>query len=172
MSNLLKNLQEENQMEKQKITDRIQLLNDGRAHYLEYLRNLTPQIIIFTILILMTTKLDFTRFDLNNWASTSLFYFLLGSFILAVYANCTIFWGRCFDGLYEWRSELHLSLNTQGIKGFRRFFAILNAFRKEKSIETIEAMIIFFFFQVAPAIVIYMAITSATSIWLNTHHAG
>lgn len=60
-------------MAKIKVTERIQLLNGGRSHYLEFLRNLTPQIVLFSIVLLLGHNLDFTRFDPDNWVATALF---------------------------------------------------------------------------------------------------
>lgn len=159
-------------MEKKKITDRLQLLNDGRTHYLEFLRNLTPQSILFSIALLVMVKLDFTRFDLSNWLQTSLFFVLLGSFALAFYANSTIFYQRCFADLYRWHTELFESMNTQGLKGHHRFLATIRAFWNERFVETLEVIVVFWFFQIALAIVIVTAWHSASNIWQSTHHAA
>lgn len=42
------------------------LLNAGRATFLEFLRNLTPQALILSIAIIAGMKLDFTRINLSN----------------------------------------------------------------------------------------------------------
>lgn len=159
-------------MQKQKLTDRLQLLNGGRAHYLEFLRNLTPQIILFSITLLIGARLDFSRFDIGNWLPTTLFFFLFGSFALAFYANSTLFYERCFSNLIQWRSELFDSLNAKGIKGWRRFFAKLHALWNEKLVEVLEVMMVIWFFQITFAIVIGMSVHSASGIWQAIHHAG
>lgn len=159
-------------MKKQKLTDRLQLFNGGRAHYLEFLRNLTPQIILLSITLLIGAKLDFSRFDIGNWLPTTLFFFLFGSFALAFYANSTLFYERCFSNLIQWRLELFDSLNAQEIKGWRRFFEKLRALWKEKLVEALEVMVVIWFFQIAFAIVIVMSLHSASGIWQATHHAG
>lgn len=159
-------------MDKRKITDRLQLLNDGRAHYLEFLRNLTPQIILFSVTLLLMVKLDFTRFDFNNKLPTALFLFLLGAFALAFYANATLFYERCFADLLKWRSDLSASLRAQEIKGHRLFFAKLHAIWKERLIEVLEVMVVFWFFQIALAVVMAMSLHSASSILQGAHHAG
>jgi hypothetical protein len=159
-------------MDKRKITDRLQLLNDGRTHYLEFLRNLTPQIILFSVTLLLMVKLDFTRIDLNNKLQTALFFFLLGAFALAFYANATIFYGRCFAGLLKWRSDLSESLRAQDIKGHRLFVAKLRAIWDERLVEVLEVIVVFWFFQIALALVIAMSLHQATSILQGIHHAG
>lgn len=159
-------------MNKRKITDRLQLLNDGRTHYLEFLRNLTPQIILFSVILLLGMKLDFTRFDFNNMLSTALFFSLLGAFALAFYANATLFYERCFADLLKWSSDLSASLCAQGIKGHRLFLEKFRAIWKARLIEVLELMVFFWFFQIALAIVMIMSLHSASSIMQSAHHAG
>jgi hypothetical protein len=62
-----------------------------RASLLEYLRNLTPQILLFSAAIFTGTRLDFTRIELSNWLSTLIFIALLLTFFTAVIANAYIF---------------------------------------------------------------------------------
>lgn len=156
-------------MEKQKITDRLQLLNDGRAHYLEFLRNLTPQIILFSIVLLLMVRIDFNRVDLGNVLPTLLFFFLLGSFMLAFYANSTLFYERCFSGQRLWRLELFKLLTAQGLKGHRRFLAVLKAIWRERFIEALEMLIVFWFFHIALAVVVVMSIHSAATMFNAVH---
>lgn len=158
-------------MQNKTFTNRLQLLNNGREHYLNYLRNLTPQILIFSIVILAGRKLDFTRFDFNNFEVTLLFFILLGSFMLAAYANSTTFYERCFSELKEWIAELDASLKAQNITRFQRFHLKIKAVWHERFIELSEAIIVLWFIPITFAIVIGMSIHSALSI-LKITHAG
>lgn len=158
-------------MQNKTFTNRLQLLNNGREHYLNYLRNLTPQILIFSIVILAGRKLDFTRFNFNNFEASLIFFILLGSFMLAAYANSTIFYERCFTELKEWISELDASLNAQNITGFQRFLLKIKAVWHERLIELSEAIIVLWFIPITLAMVIGMSINSALSI-LKITHAG
>lgn len=159
-------------MEKKKITDRLQLLNDGRVHYLDFLRNLTPQIILFSITILLILQLDFSRLDFNNIEQTLLFFVLLGSFLLAFYANSTLFYERCFAELKVWVSELNQSMTLQNITGAQRFLKKAKAVWNERFIELLEAIAVLLFFQITLAVVIVMSTHSALSIWSVTHPVG
>lgn len=67
------------------------LLGVGRQAFLEFLRNLTPQALLFTVMLLLWTQLDFTKFDASNWATTFAFYCCLATWILAVMANIAQF---------------------------------------------------------------------------------
>lgn len=158
-------------MQNKTFTNRLQLLNNGREHYLNYLRNLTPQILIFSIVILAGRKLDFTRFDFNNFEATLLFFILLGSFMLAVYANSTIFYEHCFSELKEWIAELDASLKAQNITRFQRFLLKIKAVWHERLLELSEVIILLWFPPITLAIVIGMSIPSALNI-LKITHAG
>ena len=158
-------------MQNKTFTNRLQLLNNGREHYLNYLRNLTPQILIFSIVILAGRKLDFTRFDFNNFEATLLFFILLGSFMLAVYANSTIFYEHCFSELKEWIAELDASLKAQNITRFQRFLLKIKAVWHERLLELSEVIILLWFPPITLAVVIGMSIPSALNI-LKITHAG
>lgn len=159
-------------MSKRKLTDRLQLLNGGRLFYLDFLRNLTPQIILFSIALLLWARLDFTRFDFDNTLPTVVFFVILGSFILAFYANSTLLYERCFAEWKQWLSDIDKSLTAQGVKGPRRLVAKLQAVWRDRFVEFIEIFIVLWFLQVALAIVVAMSMHSASSIWRANHHAG
>jgi hypothetical protein len=144
-------------MKSKSIVSRLQLLNDGRAHYLEFLRNLTPPSILLSFAFIVMHQLDFGRFDFDNWVPTVLFFFLFSGFLLAFYASSTLFYERCFSDLIAWRTDLFASLNTKGFKGRQRFFAKTAALWKEKKIEVLELVSVFFFFQICFPLVIVMA---------------
>lgn len=160
-------------MTKKKITERLQLLNGGRHFYLDFLRNLTPQIILLSVTWLVAAQLDFTRIDISNTGTTFLFFVVLGSFILAFWANSTLLYERCFAEWKQWYSELKESLTAQGITGFRRGTAKLHAIWKYRFVEFVEIIAVLGFLQIALAIVVSMSFNSASTIWrANHHHAG
>lgn len=158
-------------MEKKKFTDRLQLLNGGRDHYLEFLRNLTPQILLLSGAVLLGARLDFTRFDFDNIIPTLVFFVVLGSFILAFWANASRFYERCSGEWKAWLSELQDSLTAQDIKGSHRIVAKLKAIWRERFVEFLELLIVQWFFPITLAIVIGMAFNSAVSIW-RANYAG
>ncbi|MEF2266842.1 hypothetical protein V3C40_08610 [Janthinobacterium sp. LS2A] len=67
------------------------ILKDGRAFFLEFLRNLTPQILLLSLAFLLGGKLDFAKFDFNNLTSTLAFFFFLLLFGLAAYVNISLY---------------------------------------------------------------------------------
>lgn len=156
-------------MEKKNLTSRLKLLNDGRNYYLEFLRNLTPQVMLFTIALLGMHKLDINRIDFGNFWATAITFFFLGSFILAFYANSTLFYENCFSDLRKWRSDLNKQLTEKNITGYKRLVAKLQAAWNERFIEYLEAFTVLFFFQFAFAAIIVMSVNAAYGIWKATH---
>lgn len=157
-------------MKKINFKKRLQLLNGGRVFYLDFLRNLTPQIILLSFTLLVAIKLDFTSIDLNNFGPTILFYVLLCSFILAFYANSTLLYERCFGEWKRWFTDLENSLNTRGVEGPRRLLLIAQAIWNEQFVEFLEILTVLVFFQIVFAIVIVLSIHSASNIWNVNHH--
>ena len=156
-------------MEKKRILDRIQLLNGGREPYLEFLRNLTPQIVLFTLVLILWVKLDFTRIDLNNAQPTITFFVLLGSFALAFYANSTVFYKKCFAELEAWLKEERAQHTSDGIKGLRFFVAMIKSVLQNRFIEFLELATITFFLPIALAGVIAIAIYQYQNILRAMH---
>jgi hypothetical protein len=69
------------------------ILKEGRKSFLEFLRNLTPQVMIFTIVLLVSAKLDLQKFDHSNLKQSSIFFLLLAIWLCAVIANTKEFLG-------------------------------------------------------------------------------
>ncbi|MDB5956064.1 MAG: hypothetical protein JWP60_2672 [Ramlibacter sp.] len=75
------------------------LLREGQRPLLEYLRNLTPQILLASTALVLGVRLDFHRFDPANWLATFAFIFCVGLFVLAFFANMNIFLDALLDTL-------------------------------------------------------------------------
>lgn len=67
----------------------------GKKEYLEFLRNLTPQILLLTMALLTGSKLDLSRIDWSFNADsimlTGIFYMLVFLFCSSVYVNIDCF---------------------------------------------------------------------------------
>lgn len=63
------------------------ILGLGRPAFLEFLRNLTPQVLLLVVSLSLWVRLDFTEFDLSNWPSTLVFYACVLTLVSAVVAN-------------------------------------------------------------------------------------
>ena len=72
------------------------ILEAGRAAFLEFLRNLTPMVLMLSIAILTWAQLDFRRFDVSNWSLTMTFYICALTAILSFGANTLAFLDNAF----------------------------------------------------------------------------
>ena len=157
-------------MTKKKITERLELLNGGRSAYLEFLRNLTPQAFLFSIVILVGSKLGF-HYEPDNAIPTLLFVMLLGAFGLAVYANSSLFYERGFPNGKRWLSKMDAFLKIRRVSRGRRVAAKLKAVWRNRLVEYLELSIAMYFIQIAVGVVIFSAMQSAFSI-LKAINAG
>ena len=158
------------QMNEKKITDRLQLLNDGRFHFHDFLRTMTPQIILWTVTLFALARIDWTSFDFDSLSRTLPLLFLL---VAAIYASVTslfIFIYRCFADFFEWRLKLIKSLCDQGITGRRRVFAICHTMCKERLIEMLEMLMAALFLPIFIAVVLSTSIHSARIMTEGVRH--
>jgi hypothetical protein len=72
------------------------ILGLGRAAFLEFLRNLTPMVLMASIALLTWAQLDFRRVDLSNWLLTMAFYVCALTAALSLCANTSAFLDNAF----------------------------------------------------------------------------
>ena len=155
-----------------KLSNRIHILNGGREAYQNFLRNLTPQVLLLYSALVLSTKLDFKRFDLDNWQVTLAFFILLVAFGVAAWINSSNLYRSITDRLEKWQLKIGKKLDRHEITGRRRRSAArLYAVLKKKRVEFLEFMLVIFFLQTALAIVVAQAILSADTV-LRVAHAG
>ena len=75
------------------------LLNQGQRPLLEFLRNLTPQVLLASTALLLWVRLDFRRVEPTNWPSTLAFFLCLGLLVLAFFSNMNQFLDALLDSL-------------------------------------------------------------------------
>ncbi|MET3134599.1 hypothetical protein AAKU55_004899 [Oxalobacteraceae bacterium GrIS 1.11] len=149
-------------MTKIKIIDRLELLNNGRTHYLEFLRNLTPQIILLSLAIFLAGKISSVKID---WGGVLLMSILFGGFFVAFYGNCTLFYERCFSDWINWTKNIKGTILQDNIKGFSRISFILFSIWKNKFIETIEVIVCIISIVFILSSILFLASNSAISMW-------
>lgn len=147
-----------------KALKRIYVLNAGRGPFLNFLRNLTPQVLLLSSSLLLAKRMDFTKLDLGNWDVTVGFFTLLIGFLVAVWINSADFLVGCFKPFDKWKRRLELKLQSGQIDGkWQKAAARAMAIFWRKKIEAIEIIAIVFFLQAAFAIVVAHAIIAAFS---------
>ena len=65
----------------------MKILGEGRPVFLEFLRNLTPQVLLLAVVLSMWLQIDLRTFDASNWFSTLMFFACTATLFLAVVAN-------------------------------------------------------------------------------------
>lgn len=67
------------------------VLDEGRKPFLEFLRNLTPQVALLSLALFIGTRLDFDTLDWSNWAVTGFFFSMVVLVVLSIAANAINF---------------------------------------------------------------------------------
>jgi hypothetical protein len=75
------------------------ILGAGRSAFLEFLRNLTPAILIGSVSVATWAKLDFQQVDMGNWFETLVFVGTAVTATLAFFANMWGFLDQAFAPL-------------------------------------------------------------------------
>ncbi len=63
------------------------IFEDGRKAFLEFLRNLTPQIVLLALAFAVGSRINFGEFDLGNVPTTAFFFALIAVAILGMAVN-------------------------------------------------------------------------------------
>lgn len=144
--------------------NRLRLLGDGTKNYLEFLRNLTPQVFLLTFALVIAQKINFTEVDVSNWLSTLIFYVLLLAFIFAFYGNFSQLFSGCYSDIKPWAKKLSAKANATNRNQLSRVLFFLVASVKMRGIVILEMIFVLVLLQVAFAIIIIESIASAVSI--------
>lgn len=144
-------------------------MRDARGAYLNFLRNLTPQIFLLSLALILGRKLDFSRFDINNVPLTFAFFIFLGLFLLSFIANASLFYEEAFAELTAWRKEKHIQLKSENYKGFPYFGAMTLAVWKERRVEFIIAALFPTLMQFIFAGVVGVAVISTINMLHSIH---
>lgn len=144
------------------------ILREGRTAFLDFLRNLSPQVLLLTIAAISSHKLTFTCCYASNAKLTFLaicFYFVWGA---AVWANTSLFIKNCLVPAKTFDDESRM-LAYAGVRGWRNTRAVLVfAWKNERSI-FLEILIIAVVVEIALVMVMLTAIASANNLLKLIH---
>lgn len=107
------------------------LLDGGQRAFLEYLRNLTPQILLASTGLVLGSQLDFHRVDLTNWFTTTAFFLCIGLALLAFFANMNVFLDSLLDGLTTY-GRVGRRLRLRGVHSRRATVATLRVMVRQR----------------------------------------
>lgn len=141
----------------------LRLPASGNKHYLEFLRNLTPQILLFAFVLVVGSKLNFSKVDFSNWLPTILFYVLLVAFCFAVWGNCNQLLNGCYPDILKWARRISIKASSTNRNGITRLWFLVVASIKMRFIVIVEIFFVMLLLQIVLAVVIVASITSAVS---------
>lgn len=139
------------------------LFNDGRAAFLEFLRNLTPQAVILSLAIVSGMRLDFTRIDFTNTGRTLIFWLLIAIWAAAAWANTSLFIEKSLVSVKPISRASRL-FARQGRNGLRLTGANIAYSWRNKRVIFIELVVLMLIVEFGLVIVAASAIFNASSI--------
>ena len=75
------------------------LFNEGQRPLMEFLRNLTPQVLLGSTALLLGIRLDFGKWDLSNWFNTLAFFLCVALTLVAFFVNMNLFLDALINSL-------------------------------------------------------------------------
>ena len=132
-----------------------------REPYLNFLRNLTPQVFLASMLWLLFERIDFTRFGTDGADATFYFFVLLSGLIAAVAANTNLFYEQAFRELESWRARKKTQLTRRRLRSVQFNLHFLRAIWRERFLEHCAAILFVLFVQAAYIIVVAASLVTA-----------
>ena len=107
---------------------------DRRQAYLEFLRNLSPQALIIAFAIILLTRLgtDCCYWTERSIKGTFLVFYLSALWMVAIYANCTLFMERYLESSSTLINEESARLKAGGMRGWA-YLTALARFAKDRT---------------------------------------
>lgn len=139
------------------------ILSGGRAPFLEFLRNLTPQAFLLAVALVAGFRLEPTCCHPENAKQTAIFFVFLAMWIAAVWANSSLFIEKYLVSVrhIDRASRLLIKLRVVGLRNLRAL--LVYAWRRQRMI-FVEAMIVFVVVEFGLVVVTLSAIASASAL--------
>ncbi|WP_444923440.1 hypothetical protein ACJJH9_16805 [Microbulbifer sp. DLAB2-AF] len=136
------------------------ILKGGRKDFLDFLRNMTPQIIIFSLIVISGQRLDFSEVTGEGVAITFMFWIFVGIFFLAFWANTSLLIKSIAESKPEIAFEFKmLEKQFGGADLFKR--KIYHVWEKDKWIFFEAVIVVFIVMFVFSMIILYGAKSGA-----------
>jgi hypothetical protein len=144
-------------------------LRNARGPYLNFLRNLTPQILLASLAWVLYLKLNFTEIDLTNYWPTLCFFAFFTLFVCAAYSNISLFLSEVFPCLTPWFKEQENKLQHAGVSRWCFPKLLLFAVLKERKLEVALAVFAMIMFAFVFGGVLVQSINAAVSLIRAAH---
>lgn len=142
----------------------IRIVRVGRKAYLEFLRNLTPQILLLGFAIHVGKQLDFTSIDFSNWLQTLIFWVLFISFGFAFFINYFSLLSECFpdiDRLFKRQANRN---QDNRLITIRSNAALFRSIFKNRPLVLIEIVFLTIFVNIVAAVILISGVRYAASL--------
>lgn len=135
---------------------------DGRKAFLEFLRNLTPQILFLTLALIVGSRLDLTapKFDTEGVRNAIPFFMCLLIFFGAVIANMTMFIEAAIVSNEKLDGEV-AAIKAKGLKSLKLTWALLCAAWKHNKSAFFQLALTLIIIEIAFVIVFVISIQGA-----------
>lgn len=138
------------------------ILKDGRSSYLEFLRNLTPQTVVLSFALIAGYRLELSCCYSENSKQTAIFICFLAIWLLAVWANSSLFIEKHLISAERINRASRLLIRAD-VKGWKNLWALLRfAWHNERTIFW-EATLVFIVVEFGLVVVVMSAIGAATT---------
>lgn len=139
-------------------------LGDGRKAFLEFLRNLTPQILFLTLAFIVGSRLDLhtLRLDATGIANAAPFVSCIWIFFGAALANMTMFIDAVITSNEKLDSEV-TAIKAKGLKSVQLTRALLSAAWKHNKTAFVQTLLSLLIVQIAFVGVFIVAIQGAAA---------
>lgn len=142
------------------------ILGAGRGAFLEFLRNLTPTILMTSVAVLFWFRLDFGRIDLSNWSATSAFYACAITAALSWFANVSQFADRAFSPVPGLERGIRL-LKTRSHSTGTLLKALLLLTWRRRPVIVVEAVVVVLISMAAVQVGAHTAVSAAATALRN-----
>lgn len=144
-------------------------LRNARAPYLNFLRNLTPQIFLASLTLMTASKINFSQMVLSNIlpALGTLIFCLL--FIFSFYSNVTLFLSELFPDFTPWVRRYENSLKASHTPRNSVPVLIIKVILRERKLEVALGLASIFMVEFVFLGVIINSVNLALSLIKATH---
>lgn len=138
------------------------LMKDGRKHFLEYLRNLTPQALILSFVILLGTKVEFNNVTYEKTVLIGMLLVFIAIWSLSTYANASLFFEQAL-GENKIINKYSSRIRATKIKSPYIVYLLVKHAWKQSKLYFVEVAFIITVLQGGVILVSYSAINAAAA---------
>lgn len=144
------------------------IFSNSKEAFLEFLRNLTPQILLLSIALVQSTNLDLRKFDIKNFLGTVPFILVITVFIAAMVANMFVFIEKSVQSIQTIDAKSQ-ELHAQNIKGAQHLSELFKSLWKIKKVLVFELISVALIIEIGMFAVFIGAIPTASTLYEVVH---